>query len=106
MFALSRLAAVLFAASLAGCALQASTDQLASGNPAATPYAAGATTSYCVGGKLNEAAGGLTCNWAKTVKEACDAIRVSTLARDSITRGPEKGLMCSNGERLVYVNTR
>lgn len=105
MPALPRLTVALLAASLAGCAVQASHDSATSGNPAAG-HPTGGTNSYCVGGKLTETAGGLSCPWAKTVREACDAIHVSTLPREAVARGPQKGLLCANGERLVYVTTR
>lgn len=91
------LAALAFAA--AGCA---STN-------GATSVAEAAPTSgvaYCSADRLVRASDSFTCNWARTAKEACDSRASTALAASKVAEGPNKGGMCSSGDRLVYVTMK
>ena len=87
---------------IAGCA------GTGSGNGATTASAAPASgVAYCHAERLERASDSLTCNWAKTAKEACDNPRARVAVKAaSVTEGPAKGGMCQSGDRLVYVTTR
>jgi hypothetical protein len=85
---------------LAGCAAT---------NGASSPVAAAAPTSgtaYCNADRLDRGASALTCNWAKTAKEACESRATTSVATSRIAEGPSRGGMCSSGERLVYVTMK
>jgi hypothetical protein len=98
MLALSALASIV----AAGCA------GTSGGNGATTAAAAPASgIAYCHAENLDRSADALTCNWAKTAREACDNPRTRVTVRAaSVTEGPAKGGMCPSGDRLVYVTTK
>jgi hypothetical protein len=91
------LATLAFAA--AGCA---STN--GAGNVAAAAPTSG--VAYCAADRLFQASDALTCNWSKTVKEACESRATTTLAKSKVAEGPSKGGMCQSGDRLVYVTMK
>lgn len=97
MLAMSALASLV----LAGCAATNG------GGQATTAAAPASGVAYCSADRLERAADSLTCNWAKTAKEACDNNRARVTVRSaSVAEGPSKGGMCSNGDRLVYVTMK
>lgn len=92
------LAALAFAA--AGCA---------STNGSGPVAAAAAPTSgiaYCVADRLVRASDALTCNWARTAREACESRASTTVRTATVSEGPNRGGMCSSGEKLVYVTMK
>ena len=91
------LAALALAA--AGCAATNGASTVAAAAPASG-------IAYCAADKLVRASDSLTCNWAKTAKEACDNRASSTLRAASVAEGPSKGGMCSSGDKLVYVTMK
>jgi hypothetical protein len=97
---IATLSLALAGLALAGCA---STNGAGTRVAAATPTSG---TAYCNADRLDRGAGALTCNWAKTAKEACESRATTSVATSSVAEGPNKGGMCSNGDRLVYVTMK
>jgi hypothetical protein len=91
----------LIAFALAGCAGTggSSNTQAASATPASG-------TAYCAADQLQHGASSLTCNWSKTAKEACESRASTSVATSTVADGPNKGGMCANGNRLVYVTMK
>ena len=95
------LAAIVPALFLTACATSG-------GNTALTGATAGtaattAGTYYCWKDRLHEAAGELSCNWATSVKEACDSSYVSSLQKARVSGEPARASRCENGQWLVSV---
>ena len=85
---------------LAGCA---ATNGASPATAAASPAGG---VQYCSADRLERASDSLTCNWAKSAKEACDSRARVTVKAASVSEGPSRGGMCSNGDRLVYVTMK
>ena len=100
---IERLAAAAAVVALAGCAAGTA----GNGNGAtAVAQAAGSGMSYCMRDKLTTEGGKLTCNWARTAREACEATALTAIASASIVSGPDKSTLCADGTPLVRVATR
>lgn len=70
-------------------------------SPAAARQVAG--TQYCWQDRLETAGGKLTCNWAASRREACEALNFSTIEAARYA-APKKASMCANGQWLVEIS--
>lgn len=93
----TKLALALATLAVAGCATQ--------GTPGNTVAASG-KGSYCAAARLVTAGDSLVCNWQASAKDACANTATRSMPKASVASGPEKGGICTTGERLVYVTTK
>ncbi len=93
----TKIALTLAALALAGCAT--------SGTPVNNVAASG-KGSYCAADRLVTAGDSLVCNWHASARDACASTATRSMPKSSVASGPEKGGMCTTGERLVYVTTK
>lgn len=100
---IARGAAAAAAVALAGCAAGTAGNGHG-GTPVA--QATGAGISYCMRDKLATEGGKLTCNWARTAREACEATALTAIASASVVAGPDKSTLCADGTPLVRVATK
>lgn len=68
--------------------------------------APGSGTHYCWKERLDTEGGNLVCNWEASATDACASNAVVSIAKSSVTRGPENARRCENGQWLVVVTTK
>lgn len=72
---------------------------LAASGPASGTY-------YCWKERLDTEGGNLVCNWAASATDACTSTGVASIAKSSVSRGPDNARRCENGQWLVVVTTK
>jgi len=92
--------AIASALALAGCA---GTGNILKAQPQTV---ASSGTYYCWQERLADDGSSLTCNWQHSMADACDSTNFVSLAKGSVTGGPQKTHRCENGQWLVAVTTR
>lgn len=61
---------------------------------------------YCWKDKLEVVGDKVTCNFAPSVREACESAYPTTIAKARLSGEPQKGSRCSNGQWLVAVQVK
>ena len=72
----------------------------------ASRAATGSGTHYCWKERLDADGASLVCNWEASPADACASNAVVSIAKASVTRGPENARRCENGQWLVVVTTK
>ena len=75
-------------------------------NTAPRAIAGGSNTYYCWKERLATEGGNLVCNWEANVADACLSNGITSIAKSSVSRGPDNTRRCENGQWLVTVTTR
>jgi hypothetical protein len=99
-----------FSCVIGACAAAALLSACATNSAAPTANAnttAAAGTMVCHKDKLNVVGAELDCNWASSVREACDGIvKSSRISQTAITATPAAASRCANGLWLVQVTMK
>jgi hypothetical protein len=99
-----------FSSLLGACAVAALLSACAANSAAPavnTNTASSSATMVCHKDKLNIVGAEFECNWASSVKEACDGIvKSSRIAQTAATSAPTPASRCASGQWLVVVTMK